>query len=100
MKVLAAVLASLLLCLGLSAQDHTHAQTNPVTLATGLGHLHHPVSTQNSQAQQFFDQRLRFIYCFNHYEAARSFHRAAELDPRLTMAYWRVAEPGGSTYNT
>jgi len=100
MKVLAAVLASLLLCLGLSAQEHaSHAQTNPVTLVTGLGDLHHPVSTQNSQAQKFFDQGLRFIYAFNHDEAARSFQHAAELDPKLGMAYWGVAEAVGPNYN-
>ena len=53
---------------------------------SGLGDLHHPVSTKNPQAQQFFDQGLRLIYAFNHDEAARSFHRAAELDPKLAMA--------------
>jgi len=45
---------------------------------TGLSDLHHPVSTHNPQAQQFFfDQGLRFIYAFNHDEAARSFQHAA-----------------------
>jgi tetratricopeptide (TPR) repeat protein len=100
MKVLAPVLASFLLCLGLSAQDHaSHAQSNPVTLVTGLGSLHHPVSTHSPQAQQFFDQGLRFIYAFNHDEAARSFQHAAELDPKLAMAYWGVAEAVGPNYN-
>jgi tetratricopeptide (TPR) repeat protein len=66
---------------------------------TGLGDLHHPVSTKNPQAQQFFDQGLRFIYAFNHDEAARSFQHAADLDPRLAMAYWGVAEAVGPNYN-
>ena len=65
----------------------------------GLGDLHHPVSTKNQQAQQFFDQGLRLIYAFNHDEAARSFQRAAELDPKLAMAYWGVAEAVGPNYN-
>src|SRR6266581_2238066 len=100
MKVLVSLVASLLLCLGVTAQEHaSHAQTNPVTFVTGLGNLHHPVSTTNSQAQQFFDQGLRFIYAFNHDEAARSFQRAAELDPKLAMAYWGVAEAVGPNYN-
>jgi len=100
MKVLVSLVASLLLCLGVTAQEHaSHAQTNPVTLVTGLGNLHHPVSTTNSQAQQFFDQGLRFIYAFNHDEAARSFQRAAEIDPKLAMAYWGVAEAVGPNYN-
>lgn len=70
-----------------------------MTLVTGLGDLHHPVSTKNPQAQQFFDQGLRFIYAFNHDEAARSFQHAAELDPKLAMAYWGVAEAVGPNYN-
>jgi tetratricopeptide (TPR) repeat protein len=100
MKTLAHVLCGVLLCLGAAAQDHaSHAQSHPVTLVTGLGDLHHPVSTKNAQAQQFFDQGLRFIYAFNHDEAARSFQHAAELDPKLAMAYWGVAEAVGPNYN-
>ena len=82
------------------AQDHSsHHQPQPVTLMSGLGDLHHPVSTSNPQAQQFFDQGLRLIYAFNHDEAARSFQRATELDPRLAMAYWGIAEAVGPNYN-
>jgi tetratricopeptide (TPR) repeat protein len=66
---------------------------------TGLGKLHHPVSTKNVQAQQFFDQGLRLIYAFNHDEAARSFQQAATLDPKLGMAYWGIAEAVGPNYN-
>jgi len=100
MRILAHVLCGMLLCLGVAAQDHaSHATTRPITLVTGLGDLHHPVSTRNAQAQQFFDQGLRFIYAFNHDEAARSFQHAAELDPKLAMAYWGVAEAVGPNYN-
>jgi len=100
MRILAHVLSAALLCLGVAAQEHMdHGQSRPVTLVTGLGDLHHPVSTQNPQAQEFFDQGLRFIYAFNHDEAARSFRHAAELDPKLAMAYWGVAEAVGPNYN-
>jgi tetratricopeptide (TPR) repeat protein len=100
MKILAHVLCGALLCLGAMAQDHAaHMQSHSVTLVTGLGDLHHPVSTHNSEAQQFFDQGLRFIYAFNHDEAARSFQHAAELDPKMAMAYWGVAEAVGPNYN-
>jgi tetratricopeptide (TPR) repeat protein len=82
------------------AQDHSaHQQAKPATLMSGYGDLHHPASTSNPQAQQFFDQGLRQIYAFNHDEAARSFERAAELDPKLAMAYWGVAEAVGPNYN-
>ena len=100
MKTLAQFFCAMLLCLGAAAQDHaSHVQTHSVALVTGLGDLHHPVSTKNPQAQQFFDQGLRFIYAFNHDEAARSFQHAAELDPKLAMAYWGVAEAVGPNYN-
>jgi tetratricopeptide (TPR) repeat protein len=82
-----------------SAQDHAMGAAKPVTMMTGLGDLHHPVSTKNPQAQEFFDQGLRLIYAFNHDEAARSFQKAAELDPKLAIAYWGIAEAVGPNYN-
>jgi tetratricopeptide (TPR) repeat protein len=89
----------LLSAVALSAQHHNMASSKPVTLVSGIGDLRHTVSTKNAQAQQFFDQGLRFIYAFNHDEAARSFQKAAELDPKLAMAYWGVAEAVGPNYN-
>src|SRR5256712_9735497 len=78
------------------------AKTNPASspkLLPGLGEVHHPISTKNSQAQQFFDQGLKFVFGFNHDEARRSFQRAAELDPKLAMAWWGVALTLGPNYN-
>jgi len=82
-----------------TGQDHAAGTAKPVTMMTGLGDLHHPVSTKNPQAQEFFDQGLRLIYAFNHAEAARSFQKAAELDPKLAIAYWGIAEAVGPNYN-
>jgi tetratricopeptide (TPR) repeat protein len=85
------------------AQEHSEhaaaAKPKPATLMAGYGNWHHPVSTKNAQAQAFFDQGLRQIYAFNHDEAARSFQRAADLDPKLAMAYWGIAEAVGPNYN-
>jgi tetratricopeptide (TPR) repeat protein len=103
MRILTFILGAALLCTSAGAQEHaaSHHSTKsrPVTLVTGLGNLHHPVSTKNAQAQKFFDQGLRFIYAFNHDEAARSFQHAGELDPQLAMAFWGVAEAIGPNYN-
>jgi tetratricopeptide (TPR) repeat protein len=94
------VLLVLSFCLLSFAQDHSgHTQAKPATLMPGLGNAHHPVSTSNPEAQQFFDQGLRLIYDFNHDEAARSFQRAADLDPKLAIAYWGIAEAVGPNYN-
>ena len=86
-------------CVAAVAQHEMHTGSKPATLMSGLGDLHHPVSTSNPQAQQFFDQGLRLIYAFNHDEAGHSFQRAAELDPKLAMAYWGIAEAVGPNYN-
>lgn len=96
------VLSVLWLCASIGAQQHhpsSTPQSRPVTIMSGLGDLHHPVSTSNAEAQKFFDQGLRLIYAFNHQEAGRSFTHAAELDPKLAMAYWGVAEAVGPNYN-
>jgi len=82
-----------------AAEDHAMGNAKAVTMMTGLGDLHHPVSTRNAGAQAFFDQGLRLIYAFNHDEAARSFQQAAELDPKLAIAYWGIAEAIGPNYN-
>jgi tetratricopeptide (TPR) repeat protein len=101
MKTLAHVFFGAFLCVSVAtAQEHAmHEHSQSVTLIAGIGNAHHPVSSRNSEAQQFFDQGLRFIYDFNHDEAARSFQHAAELDPKLAMAYWGVAEAVGPNYN-
>jgi tetratricopeptide (TPR) repeat protein len=100
MKPWISILLAVLLCGPVVAQDHSaHHQSKPAAMMPGLGDLHHPVSTSNPEAQQFFDQGLRLIYAFNHDEAARSFQRAAELDPKLAIAYWGVAEAVGPNYN-
>jgi tetratricopeptide (TPR) repeat protein len=100
MRILAAFVCGGLLGMVSAAQNHTAVPPGrAVTLVSGLGNLHHGVSTKNAQAQKFFDQGLRFTYAFNHDEAARSFQHAGELDPKLAMAYWGVAEAVGPNYN-
>ena len=85
---------------GVAFADHDReAPARPATLMAGLGNHHHPVSTANEEAQKFFDQGLTLLYAFNHDEAARSFARAAELDPNLAMAHWGVALVKGPNYN-
>src|SRR5438132_1664945 len=81
-----------------AAPAKTHPASSP-QLMPGLGDVHHPVSTKNSQAQEFFDQGLKLVFGFNHDEARRSFQRAAELDPKLAMAWWGAALTLGPNYN-
>src|SRR5829696_6101291 len=83
-------------------QHGSHAPAKaaaPVALEVGLGDTDHPVTTNNPEAQKFFNQGLSYLYGFNHEEAVRSFKQAAQLDPQLAMAYWGVALAMGSNYN-
>ncbi len=85
----------------LAQAQHEHHETpaKPAQRMPGVGNWQHPVTTKNTQAQQFFNQGLALIYAFNHEEAARSFTRAAELDPQLAMAHWGYALAVGPNYN-
>lgn len=85
-----------------SVAQHAHSssgEAKPAALVPGLGDIRHVVSTNNPEAQKFFDQGLALVYGFNHEEAVRSFKRAAELDPQLAMAYWGIALALGPNIN-
>jgi tetratricopeptide (TPR) repeat protein len=99
-KILGATFAiSIALCVASTGSRAATKNEPPPRLMSGLGDVHHPVSTKNRQAQQFFDQGLKLVYGFNHDEARRSFQHAAELDPKLAMAWWGVALTLGPNYN-
>lgn len=106
---------ALLLLLGQGALAQSEAHHAPpaargqssslASLAAGailfdnLGSYHYPVTTGSKEAQAYFDQGLRFVYAFNHDEAARSFARAAQLDPSCAMCFWGAALVLGPNYN-
>lgn len=90
------------LWLGLVTTDLSAASersTARVPLLENLGTLHHPITTSSHEAQQYFDQGLRFLYAFNHEEAILAFEEAARLDPSAAMAYWGVALASGPNIN-
>ncbi|MGH8252702.1 MAG: hypothetical protein ACRES2_01595 [Steroidobacteraceae bacterium] len=68
-------------------------------LFDGLGDFHRVISTTVPEAQRYFDQGMRLMWAFNHDEAARSFARAAELDPSCAACYWGVSLTVGPNYN-
>lgn len=85
--------------LALAQHEHHASSSEPAKLMPGLSNLSHPVTTSNAEAQKFFNQGLALIYGFNHEEAKRSFERAAQLDPKMAMAYWGIALAVGPNYN-
>ena len=75
------------------------AQSKPPVLMSGLGEVHHTISTRSPEAQRFFDQGLALVFAFNHEEAARAFQRASELDPHSAMPFWGIALALGPCIN-
>jgi len=71
----------------------------PQTVTPQPALIHHPVSTQIPDAQQKFDEGLTLVYAFNRDEAAKRFTNAAELDPKLAIAWWGVALANGPNLN-
>lgn len=94
---------TLILLLGLHAglaQEHPAAsQAKPGMILPGMDTHHHPITTQNREAQRFFDQGVTLVYAFNYDEAVRSFRRAAELDPKSPMPYWGLGLALGPNIN-
>ena len=87
---------------GMLTCDSSMAAERPlarVPLFNNLGHLHHPITTNSPEAQQYFDQGLRLMYAFNHDEAIRAFEEAVRLDPSAAMAYWGIALALGPNIN-
>lgn len=70
-----------------------------VPLFEGLGKHTRVIATSKPDAQKYFDQGLMFMFAFNHDEAIRAFHRAAEIDPECAMAWWGMALASGVNYN-
>jgi tetratricopeptide (TPR) repeat protein len=84
-------------------RGHQHgARTTsaPPVLFDDLGTHHQAITTASPRAQQYFDQGLRLVYGFNHFEAQRAFQESARLDPGCAMCYWGIALTYGSNYNS
>ena len=64
-----------------------------------LGPFSHRISSDNPQAQAFFDQGFQFMYGFAKYEAVRSFREAQKADPGCAICYWGEAWAWGSYLN-
>ena len=68
-------------------------------LFDGMGDHHHPITTQDPDAQRYFNQGLTIDFAFNHAESVRSFKAAQTLDPSCAMCYWGEALALGPNIN-
>ncbi|MGB5882030.1 MAG: hypothetical protein WBH85_18540, partial [Thermoanaerobaculia bacterium] len=77
------------------------AEDNPIgPLLEGMGTHHHPITTEDSMVQRYFDQGLVLAYGFNHAEAARSFREAIRRDPDCASCYWGLSYVLGPNINS
>ena len=65
----------------------------------GLEGINFSITTQNKEAQEYFNQGMMLSYGFNHAEAARSFFEATRIDSTCAMCYWGYAYVLGPNYN-
>lgn len=75
------------------------AEAPRAKLFAGLGDHTHPISTDSTEAQRWFDQGLVLTFGFNHDAAIRAFEEGARHDPGCAMCWWGVAFVLGPNYN-
>jgi tetratricopeptide (TPR) repeat protein len=68
-------------------------------LLKGMGNHYFKISTDDTLAQDYFNQGLVLSYGFNHKEANRSFRQVAKLDTDNPMAWWGAALVLGPNIN-
>jgi hypothetical protein len=66
---------------------------------SALGPFRRPISSQNREAQAFFNQGFQLTYAFAKPEAVRSFREAEMRDPMCAICYWGEAWAWGSDLN-
>ena len=93
--MLVRVFLTLFLFAGCASAVQVLADTAPeeplAILVPGSGTYSREISTDNSQAQTFFDQGLRFAWGFYFPESIASYQEAARLEPDHPMPYWGMA---------
>ena len=68
-------------------------------LFEGMGSYQMPISTEDADAQKYFNQGMVLSFAFNHAEAVRSFKAAQKLDPNCAMCFWGEALAIGPNIN-
>lgn len=82
------------------AMSTTDAESSTAILMPKSGTYSRPISTDNAEAQQFFDQGLRFAWGFYFPESIASYQEASQMDPSHPMPYWGIAHAAGPNPNS
>ena len=89
MLLMSRLLCSALLIISLPALGHED-EPIPSGAPDRLGNVVFPISCSGA-AQAEFNRALAMLHSFFYPEAAKTFSRAAEVDPSCAMGYWGVA---------
>ena len=95
--------AVLVVMLALHPGAFVNASDDPsarAILVPGSGTYSRTISTDNAQAQAFFDQGLRLAWGFYFPESIASYQEASRLDPTHPMPYWGMAHAMGPNPNS
>ena len=82
-----------------SAQSLALAERAGAPLFDGMGQYEMPITTQDADAQRYFNQGMVLAFAFNHAESIRSFRAAQTLDPTCAMCFWGEALAIGPNIN-
>lgn len=80
--------------------DYPDSFNEPMRLFTkAMGDFHFPISSDNENAQKFFNQGFQLMYAFAKDDAARSFQASHLSDPDCAVCWWGEAWAWGSYLN-
>jgi tetratricopeptide (TPR) repeat protein len=98
-----AVLIALSIVTPVGAQDALELPEpyrEPITrFSEALGPYSFKISSDNEEAQRFFDQGMQLMFAFAKVDAVRSFRESWKRDPDCAICYWGEAWAWGSYLN-
>ena len=86
---------------GCSRTDHElplHERAG-APLFEGMGTYRMSITTEDADAQKYFNQGMVLSFAFNHAESVRSFRAAQRLDPNCAICFWGEALALGPNIN-
>lgn len=81
------------------AERESLVQRAGAPLFDGMGEHHYAITSNDADAQRYFNQGMVIDFAFNHAEAVRSFRAAQTIDPECAMCYWGEALARGPNIN-
>lgn len=99
-RSIARITAALILLVSSALVSAQNTDGALAIIVPGGGTYSKPISTDNAEAQAFFDQGLRMAWSFYFPESIASYQEASRLDPDHPMPYWGLAHAAGPNPNS